>query len=257
MWAAQSGPGATGHLLALTRDYATVRHVSGGPLADSPLHRAWLADIAASYEAMLQLSLRAAELVGLDESRPGRHVSTLARVVLPLAKLACSRQGFEAVSQLVESFGGAGYCEDTGIPQTLRDVLVHCIWEGTGSVLALDVLRALRDGEVATALLEEIDQQLRRREGPVAARAADRVRAALPELTRMLDADQPQAARDLAWSLARTYQLALVVAHARWAYDVAGDARPAAASEVLAARPLLAPGLGGADEVAMAALALG
>jgi acyl-CoA dehydrogenase len=176
MWASQSGPGATGHLLALTRDYATVRHVSGGPLADSPLHRAWLADIAASYEAMLQLSLRAAELVGLDESRPGRHVSTLARVVLLLAKMACSRQGFEAVSQLVESFGGAGYCEDTGIPQTLRDVLVHCIWEGTGSVLALDVLRALRDGEVATALLEEIDQQLRRREaGPGEVRDAPRV----------------------------------------------------------------------------------
>jgi acyl-CoA dehydrogenase len=257
LWAAQSGPGGTGHLLALARDYAVVRHVAGGRLADSALHRAWLAEIAASYEAMLQLSLRAAELVGLDEDRPGREVSPLARVVLPLAKMACARQGFDAVSQLVESFGGAGYCEDTGIPQTLRDVLVHCIWEGTGNVLALDVVRALRDPDVAAALVDEVDRQLRRRPGPVAQAAEAAVRAALPTLAAMVAAAHPRSARDLAWSLARTYQLALVVAHARWAYEVAGDPRPAAAGELLAARPLLAPGPGGADEAALAALAMG
>jgi len=257
LWAAQAGPGATGHLLALARDYAVVRQVAGGRLADSALHRSWLAEIAASYEGMLQLSLRAAELVGLDEDRPGRAISPLARVVLPMAKMACSRQGFDAVSQLVESFGGAGYCEDTGIPQTLRDVLVHCIWEGTGNVLALDVVRALRDGDVAQALLEDVRAQLGRRPGPVATRAEQAVRAALPDLALMVAADRPQAARDLAWSVARTYQLALLVAHARWAHQVAGDPRPAVASELLASRPLLAAGPGGADEVALAALALG
>lgn len=257
LWAAQSGPGATGHLLVLARDYAARRQVAGGMLADSSLHRAWLAEIAATYEAMLQLSLRAAELVGLDEDQLDRSVSPLARVVLPLTKLACSRQGFDAVSQLVESFGGAGYCEDTGIPQTLRDVLVHCIWEGTGSVLALDVVRALRDPDTGAALVAEIESQLRRRPGPVADHAEATVYAALPALAAMAAQEQPARARDLAWSLARTYQLALLVAHARWAAAIDGDPRPAAAAELLAGRPLLAPGPGAADELAVAALALG
>ncbi len=257
LWAAQSGPGGTGHLLALARDFAAVRHVAGGRLADSALHRAWLAEIAASYEAMLQLSLRAAELVGVDEDSPERDVSPLARVVLPLTKMACSRQGFDAVSQLVESFGGAGYCEDSGIPQILRDVLVHCIWEGTGNVLALDVVRALRDPDVGKSLFAEIEEQLRRRPGPVAERAEAAVRAALPALTDMVAAAAPATARDLAWSLARTYQLALVVAHARWAVQVARDPRPAAAADLLAAHPLLAPGPGVVNDAALAALALG
>lgn len=257
LWAAQSGPGGTGHLLTLARDYAGLRHVAGGRLADSALHRAWLAEIAATYEAMLQLSLRAAELVGLDEDLPEREVSPLARVVLPLTKMACSRQGFDAVSQLVESFGGAGYLEDTGIPQTLRDVLVHCIWEGTGNVLALDVVRALRDPDAGKALLGDLEEQLRRRPGPVADPAEAAVRAALPALADMVAAARSATARDLAWSLARTYQLGLLVSHARWAVEVAGDPRPAAAADLLAARPLLAPGPGAADEMALAALALG
>jgi alkylation response protein AidB-like acyl-CoA dehydrogenase len=257
LWAAQSGPGATGHLLALARDYAQVRQVSDGMLAASPLHQAWLAELAASYEAMLQLSLRAAQLVGADESAPGRDVSPLTRVVLPLAKLACSRQGFDSVGQLVESFGGAGYCEDTGIPQTLRDVLVHCIWEGTGSVLALDVVRALGDPGVGDALLGEIQSQLGRRPGPVAGAGEAAVRSVLPGLRAMVGAPDPSRARDLAWSLARTYQLALVVAHARWAVAVASDGRPAAAADLLAARPLLAPGRRGLDDDALRDLALG
>jgi alkylation response protein AidB-like acyl-CoA dehydrogenase len=257
LWAAQSGPGATGHLLALARDYAGRRTVAGGRLADSALHRAWLAELAAGYEAMVALSLRAAQLVGQDEDGAAREVSPLARVVLPLTKMACSRQGFDAVSQLVESFGGAGYCEDTGIPQVLRDVLVHCIWEGTGNVLALDVVRALRDPDVGEALLGDVEAQLRLRPGPVADHAEAAVRAALPALRSWVVRADVGSARDLAWSLARTYQLALVVAQARWAFAVADDARAATAAELLARRPLLAPGPGDADDEALAALALG
>ncbi len=254
LWAAQSGPGATGHLLALARSYAGVRQVAGGLLAESPLHRAWLADLAASYEAMLQLSLRAAQLVGMDESGADRAVSPLARVVLPLTKMACSRQGFDAVSQLVESFGGPGYCEDSGIPQVLRDVLVHCIWEGTGNVLALDVVRALRDPDVGAAWFDDVETQLGSRPGPVAARAEEAVRGALPELARMVKAADNGTARDLAWSMARTYQLALVVAHARWAFAAEGALRPGVAADVLATRPLITSAISSTEELASLAL---
>ena len=50
-------------------------------------------------------------------------------------------------SEVLESFGGAGYVEDTGLPVLLRDSQVLPIWEGTTNVLALDTLRALRGGE--------------------------------------------------------------------------------------------------------------
>ncbi|MEK8105295.1 acyl-CoA dehydrogenase family protein [Micromonospora sp. M12] len=65
------------------------------------------------------------------------------RIVAPLAKLATGRLAVSSASEYVESFGGAGYVEDTGVPRLLRDAQVLPIWEGTTNVLALDVLRAL------------------------------------------------------------------------------------------------------------------
>jgi acyl-CoA dehydrogenase len=238
LFAAQSATGAAGHLLALARDYATRRQVAGGLLAAQPVHQRWLARIAAVYHAMVQLSLRAAQLVGEDEGSPDGLPSPLARIVVPLAKLACARQGEWAVSNLLEAFGGAGYLEDTGLPRLLRDVHVHSTWEGTTSVLALDVIRALRDPEVGAALLADIEAQLGRYGSPEVAAAAERaVRAVLPDLQSLIAAPDPADARRLAWGLARTYQAALLIAQARWQ---PGDRRAATAAALFAGRPLLA-----------------
>lgn len=242
VWAAQSGAGTTGQLLALARDYARLRRVSGGLLAAQPVHRHWMAEIAATYEAMLQLSLRSAQLLGEDDSIPGDGASALARIVVPLGKLACARQGVWASSQLLESFGGAGYLEDTGIPRLLRDVHVQCIWEGTTNVLALDVLRALRDTQVGPALLDDIEAQLHRYpRQEVAAGAEQAVRDTLPALRRMLDDPSTLPARDLAWALARTYQATLLIAQARWSAHTCGDLRTATAAAVFTQRPLVVP----------------
>jgi acyl-CoA dehydrogenase len=238
LFAAQSATGDAGHLLALARDYAARRQVAGGLLAAQPIHQRWLAHIAAVYHAMVQLSLRAAQLVGEDEGSSEGLPSPLARIVVPLAKLACARQGEWAVSHLLEAFGGAGYLEDTGLPRLLRDVHVHSTWEGTTSVLALDVIRALRDPEVGAALLADIEAQLGRYGSPEVAAAAERtVRTVLPDLELLIAAPDPADARRLAWGLARTYQAALLVAQARWQ---PGDRRAVTAAAVFAGQPLLA-----------------
>ena len=61
-------------------------------------------------------------------------------------KLTTGKQAVLVLSEVVEAFGGAGYVEDTGLPQLLRDSQVLPIWEGTTNVLSLDTLRALGVG---------------------------------------------------------------------------------------------------------------
>src|SRR4026209_3051628 len=73
------------------------------------------------------------------------------RILTPLAKLATGKQCVAAMSEAIESFGGAGYVEDTGLPQLLRDAQVLPIWEGTTNVLSLDLLRALGVGGPTTS----------------------------------------------------------------------------------------------------------
>ncbi|WP_433414083.1 acyl-CoA dehydrogenase family protein [Microtetraspora malaysiensis] len=242
MASAQAGPGATGHLLQLARDYARRRTVRGGPLADSPLHLGWLAELAAEHEAMVQMALRSAQLVGRQEngdSGDSGDTTPLARVVVPLAKMVTAREAVRVCSELLESFGGAGYLEDTGIPQVLRDVQVQSIWEGTTNVLALDVVRALGAPGVAAAFRDDVEARLAAHPHPRTEAAARIVRDAAREVAAR--EPDPATARELAWSMARTYQAALLAAQAGWALTALGDERTAVALEIFTARPLTIP----------------
>src|SRR5690606_6344319 len=67
----------------------------------------------------------------------------LLRLLTPLAKAWTGKLAVRIASETCEAFGGAGYIENTGIPQLLRDAQVFPIWEGTTNVLALDALRAI------------------------------------------------------------------------------------------------------------------
>src|SRR6266540_1299515 len=115
--------------------YARVRQAFGQRLRDLPLHRETLVDLAVEAEAAFALVARA-------------------------AKLLAGKDAVAHASEVVESFGGAGYIEDTGIPRLLRDAQVLPIWEGTTNVLSLDLVRAERTDQAVTALLEDLDAQL-------------------------------------------------------------------------------------------------
>jgi alkylation response protein AidB-like acyl-CoA dehydrogenase len=240
--------------LSLARDYARRREAFGRLLVDHPVHRAWIARVAAEYEAMLALSSRAAVLVGEVEHGTGDELLT--RVVTPLTKLACARQGVWATSELIESFGGAGYVEDTGIPRLLRNVHVHCIWEGTSSVMAHDVARALGREGTAEAFLTEVEAKARAYDHPLIADASRRTLAAADELRRVLARADEGSIRRLAWGMARTYQGALLCEAAGWALDKLGDRRTAAAAALFTAEPLVAPDAEVEDED-LAGLAFG
>jgi alkylation response protein AidB-like acyl-CoA dehydrogenase len=251
--AAGSCAATTGEALSLARDYATRREAFGARLVDLPVHQRWIARLAAEYEAMMALKLRGAVLVG--EVEHGGGDAALTRLVTPLIKLACARQGVWAVSELIESFGGAGYLEDTGLPRLLRNVHVHCIWEGTTSVMALDVIRALMTSGGAEAFLDDVEARARAFDHPLIADASRTVLAARDRLRPMLAEPRMEDARRLGWGMARTYQAALLCEAAGWALDKHGDRRTATAAALFTAEPLLADAPRIEDEADLAALA--
>jgi acyl-CoA dehydrogenase len=224
--------------LALARDYAHKRVAFGGPLAGKALHIETLADVQAEQDAAFHLAFRAVELLGREEAGElAPRDAVLLRLATPLAKLATARQAVAAASEILESFGGAGYIEDTGLPRLLRDAQVLPIWEGTTNVLALDVLKpAARDSaldafiEEARALaIEATDADL-----AAAARTAlgaiDDARAWLQRHGARAPAVLEAGARRFALTLARALSLVLLARQAQWSRDREHDNRAAAAT---------------------------
>ena len=102
--------------LALAYDFAGDDPRSD-PAAAQPLHRDTLADLATANASAFSLTFALVELMGRQEAGElddaGRH---LLRLLLPIAKLVTGKQAVAVVSEAVEAFGGAGYIEDTGLP---------------------------------------------------------------------------------------------------------------------------------------------
>jgi acyl-CoA dehydrogenase len=216
--------------LALARDYAKKRIAFGAPLAEKPLHADTLAGLQAEYEAGFHLAFFAVELLGREETdgldATGKE---LLRLLTPIAKLVTGKQSVAVLSEILESFGGAGYVEDTGLPSLLRDAQVFSIWEGTTNVLSLDVLRALQSGGALSALQIEIEtlasgvRDLRLLEGAKAAQAALQ-RA--QQWTAKASGDVMEAgARRFAMTLGRAFALLLLCRQAQWSLDHEKDER--------------------------------
>jgi alkylation response protein AidB-like acyl-CoA dehydrogenase len=131
--------------VALATDYARRRTAFGAKLSEKPLHLDTLAGLQAEAEAAFHLAFYVAELTGRsDMDELSEHEALLLRLLTPVMKLTTGKQAVMVLSEVLEAFGGAGYVEDTGLPQLLRDAQVLPIWEGTTNVLSLDTLRALR-----------------------------------------------------------------------------------------------------------------
>ncbi len=227
--------------LALAFDYARRRQVFGRTLIEQPLHRATLAALQAEFEAAFQLVFFVTGLLGRVDQDGSREDRALLRVLTPLAKLWTGKLAVRIASETCEAFGGAGYIEDTGIPQLLRDAQVYPIWEGTTNVLALDVLRALS--------ANGIDGLLRGADGLLHEAGGDPhgIATALASARDWLDAhandrDLLEAgARGLALSLARGFAAALLARHAAWVRRESGDARATAALALFAGHGLTRP----------------
>jgi putative acyl-CoA dehydrogenase len=134
--------------------HAAHRSAFGGLLIDKPLMQNVLADLAVETEAATALALRLAAAV---DARHDAHEAALRRIGLPLAKFwVCKRTPF-MVAEALECLGGNGYVEESGMPLLYREAPLNSVWEGSGNVNALDVLRALgREPEVLDAWITEV-----------------------------------------------------------------------------------------------------
>ncbi|MFI5180512.1 MAG: acyl-CoA dehydrogenase family protein [Thermoanaerobaculia bacterium] len=205
--------------LDLARDYAKRRVAFGAPLSEKPLHLETLADLEALFSGAFLLAFRTAELLGREEAGSLREgEEELLRILTPVAKLTTAKQAVLVASEALETFGGAGYVEDTGLPSLLRDAQVLPIWEGTTNVLSLDLLRALTKTRGLSAIEGERSRCLAGAEGPLvnpARRAEEAIRHAVEWRTRALDARALEAgARRFALTLGHALELALLVEEA-------------------------------------------
>jgi putative acyl-CoA dehydrogenase len=127
-------------------------------LIDQPLMAAVLADLALDAEGALALGLHVAR--AFDAGDRG-----FARIGVALAKYLSNKRCPTVVAEAMECLGGMGYVEETGLPLLYREAPLNGIWEGSGNVICLDILRSLaRDAAARDALDRELD----------AARGADR-----------------------------------------------------------------------------------
>jgi putative acyl-CoA dehydrogenase len=181
------------------------RSAFGGVLADKPLMQNVIADLAVESEAATALGIRLAAAVD-HASDP--HEAALRRIALPLAKYWVCKRTPMMVAEALECLGGNGYVEDSGMPLLFRESPLNSIWEGSGNVNALDVLRALsREPEALNAWITEVGRA--RGEDPRLDRAIESVLETLADTTGL-----EVGARRLAGAMAACLQGALLVQHA-------------------------------------------
>jgi putative acyl-CoA dehydrogenase len=201
----------------LAGHHARHRRAFGARLIDQPAMIAVLADLTLEAEAATTLALR---LAGAADraARGDAAEAALLRLALPAAKYWICKRAPLVTAEALECLGGNGYVEESVLPRLLRDSPLNSIWEGSGNVTALDVLRALaRTPDSADALLAEVDQAAG---DPMVAAAAVSLRRSLKEAAGAGDAAQ-WSARRLSGQIAVTLQAALL---ARFAPEEVAEA---------------------------------
>ena len=188
--------------LAIALNHTAQREAFGKRLVDQPLMRNVLADLALEAEASCALAMRLARAFDRQDDPLERLLS---RVLTPISKYWICKRGAAFAQEAMECLGGNGYVEEGGegiLARIYREMPLNSIWEGAGNIMALDLLRALRKGDVAAALAHEL--------APVrgAHPALDRLAAALP--TRVEHMATEIEARRLAQDVALAVQAALL-----------------------------------------------
>jgi putative acyl-CoA dehydrogenase len=188
--------------LSIALNHCSQRQAFGKPLITQPLMRNVLADLALESEAATALAIRLAR--AFDHSA-NPHEQAMARLLTPVAKFWICKRGSHFAQETMECLGGNGYVEEGGegiMARIYREMPLNSIWEGAGNIMALDLLRALRKGDAAAALAQELAP------AKGAHHALDRLAAALP--TRVEEMATEIEARRLAQDVALAVQASLL-----------------------------------------------
>jgi putative acyl-CoA dehydrogenase len=141
--------------LAEAAHHAAHRSVFGRRLAEQPLMQSVLADLALEVEGATALALRLAR--AYDEAESDEGSRAFARIATAVAKYWVCKRAPAAIYEAMECLGGNGYVEESPLPRLYREAPVNAIWEGSGNVICLDVLRAIaREPASLPALLAEV-----------------------------------------------------------------------------------------------------
>jgi putative acyl-CoA dehydrogenase len=187
--------------------YARHREAFGKPLAAQPLMTNVLADMALESEAATHLMMRLTEAFAAVDATPLQQAYK--RIVTPAAKFWIAKRSIELSAEAMEVFGGNGYIDDSPMGRLYREAPVISIWEGSGNVMALDVIRAIgREPAAMSALLDELGSSCR--QDPTLRQHAE-------TLTALLRADAltlERSARRVAQTLILLVQAKLLLEHA-------------------------------------------
>ncbi|MET0519963.1 MAG: acyl-CoA dehydrogenase family protein [Burkholderiaceae bacterium] len=135
--------------------YARHRHAFGRPLVEQPLMRVVLADLALESEAALLLAMRLAEAFEHQPHEPAQRAWV--RLMTPAAKFWVCKRAVALTGEAMEVLGGNGYIDDGIMARLFREAPVNSIWEGSGNVMCLDLLRGIaREPEAFLALLDAL-----------------------------------------------------------------------------------------------------
>jgi putative acyl-CoA dehydrogenase len=183
--------------------HAAHRSAFGKRLIDQPLMRQVLADLAIEAEAATMLAFRLARSFDEGENESAKLFS---RIATPVAKYWLNKRVISHVAECMECHGGAGYVEEWPIARFYRQAPLNGIWEGSGNVICLDVLRALaRNPESADVLITEL--RLAAGENPVFDNA-------VVELESALRQPAEAHARRIAGKMALLLEASLMLRHA-------------------------------------------
>ncbi len=150
------------------------RNVFGKPLVSQPIMTRVLADMALDVAGATALSLRLAE--AFDKARDSAEDAAYARIMTPVTKYWRCKIAPALIYEAMECIGGSGYVEERPIARHYREAPVNAIWEGSGNVMALDLMRVIGRGK---DLFEMLFAGLARDLGPAGKKTVDVLRACL------------------------------------------------------------------------------
>jgi putative acyl-CoA dehydrogenase len=137
--------------LAQAVHHCRYRSVFQKHLYDQPMMRAVLADLALEVEGAIALIIRLAR--SFDHAATDPREAAYARVITPAAKYWICKTAPSFIYEAMECLGGNGYVEESVLPRLYREAPLNAIWEGSGNVMCLDVLRALRRDQESAELI--------------------------------------------------------------------------------------------------------
>ena len=183
-------------------DHCQQRRAFGAFLADQPLMINVLADLALESELATRFAVFLAGC--FDHATVDETAEHLARIGTPIAKYWLCKRAVHVVNEAQECLGGAGYIEDFILPRLYRDAPVNAIWEGSGNIQCLDVLRAIeREPGRLEAVLSWATPMLA--DWPAAGRLVDQIKGLVSDRRNIAN-----QARQLASALALLFQARIV-----------------------------------------------